>query len=248
MQKYVQTLKADLRLLSSQQKAEASQRYFPEGVKCLGVTAADIRGVTETFLNARVEMRPEEVLMLTEKMLEHAEFSEEVMVAFGLINKLVKRHYDETLLQRFEFWLENYCTNWALVDDLCIKTAYQYLLARPHLIEQTQHWSHSEIPWCRRASNVVWVKFVKRKIGRTTYYLDKKRLYENFETLKSDPDPYVQKSVGWLLKATSVVYPTDVVRYVQQNAHHLPRSTIRYALEKVDPTVRKRLYAEINGC
>lgn len=39
------------------------------------------------------------------------------MLVYGLINKFVKNNYEDELLLRFEYWLENYSSNWALVDD-----------------------------------------------------------------------------------------------------------------------------------
>jgi 3-methyladenine DNA glycosylase AlkD len=238
---YWEQIRRDLESISSPVKAESSRRYFPLGTHCLGVTATDIKSVVSQFQSQHKELTAQETLALTEYILPKATFSEEVLVAFALINKFVKKNYDDNLLLRFKFWLENYATNWSHVDDLCIKTIFVFFVARPHLIESTQDWAHSKVSWCRRASNVVWVKFIKRKVGKTTYYLDKKMIFKNCDLLIGDQNEFVQKSVGWLLKVTSLQHNKDVVTFIENNAEKMPRATLRYAIEKMDQDTRKYL-------
>jgi len=234
-----QRIKTDLERVSSAQKAESSRRYFPHGINCIGATAADIKLIILNFQTDNENIKAIEMLAITEYILLHAEFSEEVLVAFGLINKFVKGNYDDDLLLRFEFWLENYASNWSHVDDLCIKTIYQFLLTRPHLIVNTNHWACSKVSWCRRASNVVWIKFIKRKIGKSIYYLNKELVFKNCDVLINDEDEFVQKSIGWLLKATSLYHHDDVINYIEMNFKNIPRATIRYAIEKMETSTRK---------
>jgi 3-methyladenine DNA glycosylase AlkD len=234
-------IKAELKSISTIEKAESIRRYFPKGINCIGASAPDIKLIISNFQAKNTEITAIEMLTITEYILQHAEFSEEILIAFGLINKFVKKGFDEDLLLRFEFWLENYATNWSHVDDLCIKTIYQYLIARPHLIEKTNHWAYSKISWCRRASNVVWVKFVKRKIGKSVYYLNKDLIFRNCDLLINDKDELVQKSIGWLLKVTSLHHQDDVVKYIEDNFEIMTRSTIRYAIEKMDVNTRKNI-------
>lgn len=234
-----QRIKTDLENVSTAAKAEASRRYFPHGIHCIGATATDIKLIISHFQADNADITAIEMLAITEYILVNAEYSEEVLVAFGLINKFVKTHYDDNLLLRFEYWLEHYASNWSHVDDLCIKTIYQFFLTRPHLIEKTHHWAYSKVPWCRRASNVVWVKFVKRKIGKSIYYLNKELVFTHCDFLIGDQDEFVQKSIGWLLKATSVQHQDDVIQYINMNVEKMTRPTIRYAIEKMDPSSRK---------
>ncbi|NQZ07551.1 MAG: DNA alkylation repair protein [Algicola sp.] len=240
-QKYLKRIKSDLKKISTTSKAQASRRYFPNGINCIGATASDIKLIIRDFQSEYAELSAIEMLSITEYCLQNAEFNEEILVAFGLINKFVKNSYDDDLLLRFEFWLENYATNWSIVDDLCIKTIFQFFLARPHLITKTQHWAYSEVSWCRRASNVVWVKFIKRKVGKSTYYLDTALVFKNCDLLLSDEDEFVQKSVGWLLKVTSLQHEDRVIEYIHNNIEKMTRPTLRYAIEKMDASTRQRL-------
>ena len=238
---YLKRIKDALKNISTPDKAEANRRYFPNGVNCIGVTAPEIKLIIDDFQSEYDELTAIEMLSITEYLLQHAEFNEETLVAFGLINRFVKNNYDDDLLLRFKFWLENYATNWSLVDDLCIKTIYKFLMARPHLITTTQHWAYSEVSWCRRASNVVWVKFIKRKIGKSIYYLDKELVFKNCDILINDEDEFVQKSIGWLLKVSSLQHKNSVVNYIKSHSKEITRPTLRYAIEKMDTATRKKL-------
>lgn len=59
--------------------------------------------------------------------------------------------------------------------------------------------------------------------------------------LISDEDEFVQKSVGWLLKATSLHHEDEVIEYIEKNFNNMRRPTIRYAIEKMDSESKKRL-------
>lgn len=240
---YANNVSNELKKLSTPAKADACRYYFPAGIVCIGVNATDIKLIIKSVHTRYDALDAENTLRLSEYMLKHAVYHEEKLVAFGLVNKYVKKHYDDALLIRFQYWLENYTTNWAQVDDLCIKTIYQFLMARPHLIEETQHWAFSNVAWCRRASNVVWVKFVKRKIGHTIYYLNCDLVFKQCDVLLNDKDEFVQKSIGWLLKACSQQHEKKLVKYLEKNYKDMPRATLRYAIEKMPTQTRKRLLA-----
>ncbi len=223
--------------------------FFPCEQVSLGVEASDLKLVADGFY---VNFSAEEIknighniVNLSEQMLEKSVYAEQVLLAFALLTKVMKFEFDECLLGKFKYWLERYASNWSHVDDLCIKAIYQYLLKRPHLIAQTQSWSQSNNRWCRRASCVVWVKFIKRKIGKTEYKLDTSLIFELCDSLLRDEDDYVQKGVGWLLKVTAIEHPQEVIFYLKVNHKNMPRSTIRYALEKYNKEQRQNILAQL---
>ena len=244
---YVEWVRDQLLKAGTEQKAEKIRHYFPEGIVTSGAMAGDVTTIIKAFHTQNADLSPDTVLAISEAILKNAYHSEEIMVAFGLLNKLVKRNYDDDLLSRFEFWLEHYASNWGHVDDLCIKTIYQFFLSRTHLIASIQPWSTSSVSWCRRASNVAWVKFIKRPIGSQIYYLDTSLVFENCNRLLFDGDVFVQKSVGWLLKVTSLHHQTEVLDYLRANAQVMQRPTLRYALEKVDKASRLSIMSLANN-
>lgn len=129
------------------------------------------------------------------------------MLGFALLHKVIRRNFDATLLDRCRFWLENVVSNWAQCADLCLKLLYPSL-------------------WARRAANVSVVKFVRRKIGRATYELPLTVIFGNSLRLLDDPEPYVQKSVGWLLKVAAQVHPWEVIDFLNVHGAGTKRETL----------------------
>lgn len=238
---YVNTLTEQLRALSSEQKAQSTARFFPEPIPCLGALAPDIKEVAQRFHRENSQLEASNVLAITEEMLARAKFHEETLLAFLILDRFVTKHFDDTLVERFEYWLEHYVSNWAHVDNLCMKTIYKFMLSRTHLLPQIQNWTRSEVAWCRRAVNVVWLKFINRKIGKRYYSIPLNLIFENCSLLLNDKDIYVQKSVGWLLKVTSTEYPGPVIEYLTANIQGIDRATLRYAIEKLEPETRRKL-------
>ena len=242
---YANSLTKLLKRHQSAAQKSSLQRYFSHNVALLGVTAPQIRQIINDFYSSHAELNSEDVLQITEHVLQHANYNEEKLLAFGLINRWVKKSYDDKLLKKFRFWLEHYADNWSLVDDLCLKTIYPFFLARPYLINTIQPWALSPSPWCRRASNVAWVKFVDRRIGKDHYRLNTDLIFSNCNTLLYDPHEHVQKSIGWLLKVTGQHHGELTESYLRRQGPFMPRATLRYAVEKMPN--RKTLLAEISS-
>jgi 3-methyladenine DNA glycosylase AlkD len=56
--------------------------------------------------------------------------------------------------------------------------------------------------------------------------------------LSTDQDVMVQKGYGWMLKEASNHYPKEVFDYVMKNRREMPRTALRYAIEKLSPEHR----------
>jgi 3-methyladenine DNA glycosylase AlkD len=133
-------------------------------------------------------------------------------------------------------WLEQDTSNWAQCDDLCIKPVYVYLQRKPHRIHEIFSWGGAGGVWCRRASNVALVKLVCR-----SQHCDLTQVLANCERLLADPDPYVQKGVGWVLKVAAQREPQAVLPFLEQHVSAMERSTLRYAIEKLPQATRRGL-------
>ena len=53
-----------------------------------------------------------------------------------------------------------------------------------------------------------------------------------------DRDDMVQKGYGWMLKAASQAHQEEVFSYVMQHKAVMPRTALRYAIEKMPPLLR----------
>ena len=235
-------LRQALRTAADPTKAAALQRYFREPIASLGVPNAKVEAIAAVAV-ARSGMSPGQRLALAEELITAAECHEELILAFALVRKVVKRYPGDDLLDTFERWLRVGVSNWAQCDDLCLKVIYEFLLGHPELIRRVADWTKSDAPWVRRAGNVALVKFVRRRIGSATYHLPIEIVLENADRLLDDPDVYVRKSTGWLLKVAAAEDPDAVVGYLADRVTQMDRGTFRNALEGVDPDVRRSMMA-----
>jgi 3-methyladenine DNA glycosylase AlkD len=58
--------------------------------------------------------------------------------------------------------------------------------------------------------------------------------------LLSDTDDMVQKGYGWLLKEASKPHQQQVFEFVMQRKAAMPRTAIRYAIEKMPPGLKQK--------
>ncbi|CAN5826650.1 hypothetical protein BH24ACT2_BH24ACT2_16000 [soil metagenome] len=239
----LEELRSSLTAVACPEAARSIQCYFPGGICALGVGNSAVRAVADSHVRAHPELTVSARLEAAERLLEEAHHHEEVILAFALIGKLVERHFDDDLLDRFLHWLEHFVSNWAQCDDLCLKIVYPYFMGHPHLIISIGHWSDSPSVWARRAGNVALVKLVRRTIRGERYELPLEVIFGNASRLLDDPEIYVQKSVGWLLKVASQIHPDEVITYLEANIAEVKRETLRTAIEKLDPQARRSIMA-----
>ncbi|MEU1574136.1 DNA alkylation repair protein [Streptomyces collinus] len=219
------------------------QRYFPHEIRALGVGNAAVVQIATDWFRDRRDTPAATRLLLAEELLAHAEYHEEVLLGFAVLHKVARTGLGEELPDRCLHWLETYVSNWAQCDDMCLKLLYPFFLGHLELIPRTRSWTESASPWARRAANVAVVKFVRRKVGRTVFELPLSHVLDNCVRLMHDDDAYVQKGSGWLLKVTAEVHPDEVAEFLRTWHTEMPRDTFRYAVEKMDPRLRRSLMA-----
>ena len=60
------------------------------------------------------------------------------------------------------------------------------------------------------------------------------------DILLKDSDDMVQKAYGWMLKEVSNQYPERVFSYVMKHKDKMPRTALRYAIEKLSLSLKKQ--------
>ena len=96
----------------------------------------------------------------------------------------------------------------------------------PEYIVKLKEWSVSENRWVKRAAAVTLIIPARKGL-----FLDD--IFEIADTLLLDKDDMVQKGYGWMLKAASESHQKEVFDYVISNKAVMPRTSLRYAIEKM---------------
>lgn len=95
---------------------------------------------------------------LAEEVLSRASYHEEVLLGFAVLPKVARVGLGAELLDRCEYWLGSYVSNWAQCDDRCLKLLYPFFRGHLDQIPRTRAWAASRSSWARRAANVAVVK------------------------------------------------------------------------------------------
>lgn len=69
-------------------------------------------------------------------------------------------------------------------------------------------------------------------------------IFEIADILHSDPDDMVQKGYGWMLKAASQSHLQEVFTYVMNKKTTMPRTSLRYAIEKMPAELKAKAMAK----
>ncbi|MEO0086072.1 MAG: DNA alkylation repair protein, partial [candidate division WOR-3 bacterium] len=67
--------------------------------------------------------------------------------------------------------------------------------------------------------------------------------YRMADILLRDEDDMVQKGYGWLLKEMANLRPREVFEFVLKRKDRMPRTALRYAIEKMPPAWKKQAMA-----
>jgi 3-methyladenine DNA glycosylase AlkD len=97
-----------------------------------------------------------------------------------------------------------------------------------------RRWARHASPWVRRAAAVGLVS-----LARTGLLLD--LAYDVASTLHPDRRDLTEKAVGWLLREAGKTDPLRLERYLRRNAPGIPRTTVRYAIERFPARLRREL-------
>jgi 3-methyladenine DNA glycosylase AlkD len=133
----------------------------------------------------------------------------------------------------FKRWLaDDLAANWATTDSLCGSLIAPLLLANPALVQSIRPWTRHRNFWVRRASAVSLVRHAARGAA-----LDD--VYDVATALQDDPADLIHKAVGWLLREAGRTDAGRLERYLLEHGASIPRTTVRYAIERF-PAARRR--------
>jgi len=139
------------------------------------------------------------------------------------------------LLPAWKRWLaENHSSNWATTDAICGYLIGPLIVVHPFLAPRVAAWSTHRNMWVRRASAVSLIPFIRK-----TASLD--LAYDVAGRLHADREDLIQKAVGWMLREAGKSDPARLERYLRRNGPRIPRTTLRYAIERFERRARRRI-------
>jgi 3-methyladenine DNA glycosylase AlkD len=224
-------IREDLALSVDHKTKSNYSRFFKEKIVCYGVKSALVRKISKDYFKEIKREDKKAVFVLCEELLR-SDFCEEAFIAFEWAY-MVRNNYSEEDFLTFEGWIQKYVNNWAKCDTFCNHTIGSFIEKFPAYIANLKTWTASDNRWLRRASAVTLIL-----PARKGDFLED--IFEISDELLTDKDDLVQKGYGWMLKEASKSHQQEVFEYVMKNKKEMPRTALRYAIEKFPKDLRDK--------
>jgi len=224
LQKEIQSHKDPVRAKSSVWFFKTGKGQYGEGDVFLGLTVPLQRSVAKKFNTLPLED--------LQKMLE-SKFHE---YRFTALEILVMQFEKASIAEKkkiFNFYIKNSVrvNNWDLVDASAPYVTGEFLADKPRIV--LYKFAQSGNLWKKRIAIVSTFAFIKRGEFADTLKIA--------ELLLSDTHDLLHKAVGWALREVGKKDEKVLLKFLRQHYANLPRTTLRYAIEKFSSAQRKNL-------
>ncbi|MGD2248336.1 MAG: DNA alkylation repair protein [Candidatus Methanofastidiosia archaeon] len=231
----IEQIRKDLKKHIDQKYGENIEKHTKEGIILYGVRIHMVRKISGQYFKKIEDMSKQEIFAQCELLLQSG-YIEEMIIAFDWVFCLRKK-YAESDFRVFENWLKQYVVNWGTCDDFCTHAFGEFMYQYPQFVSTVKEWTRSDNRWVKRAAAVVMIYSIRRN-----KYID--HAFEIADFLLLDQDYMVQKD-GWMLKEISNLHPQKVFEYVQNHKNEMPRTALRYAIEKLDPALKEKAMTRV---
>jgi 3-methyladenine DNA glycosylase AlkD len=210
-------------------------RYFKEEVDLYGVKSAEVGRIGKEYFNYIPDKSKASVFSLCEELWQSGKMEESFIACNWSYN--LKKSFVPEDFATIERWVTRYLSNWASCDTLCNHTIGSFVDMYPSFLANLKQWAISPNRWVRRASAVSLI--IPARQGR--YLSD---IFKIADILLTDRDDMVQKGYGWMLKSASQAHQSEVFDYVMENKAVMPRTALRYAIEKMPAELKVKAMAK----
>lgn len=235
MDKILEKIRRELKENIDENTRLSGQRFFKEDVNIYGVKTAIVSRIGKEYYKSIKDKSKNEIFKYCEDLWQSG-YMEESFIACNW-SYFMRERYEPGDFAVFEKWVDSYVSNWASCDTLCNHTVGAFIEMYPEYISGLKMWAKSQNRWLRRASAVSLI--IPARQGK---FLDD--IFETADILLLDQDDLVQKGYGWMLKEASRKNQKEVFDYVMKNKKTMPRTALRYAIEKMPKELKTEAMAK----
>lgn len=225
-----QEVSAVLRRMADPAVAEHSQRYFK--------TAKGQYGCGDRFLGIRVPALRSQIGPYAQlprpqilKLLRSA-YHEERLFALLLLVRQFERGDDSAKEAVYSLYLKHikWVNNWDLVDLSAPNIVGAFLLDRDK--QPLYDLAAAPILWPRRIAALATLTFIRNNRFDDALAIAWRLIH--------DPEDLIHKAVGWMLREIGKRRLAAEKTFLDAHAAEMPRTMLRYAIEKFPPDRRQR--------
>lgn len=200
---------------------------YGEGDKFLGIRVPESR----TIAKANVNLPLVEITKLTDSRYHEVRF-----IGLAILVLQFQKTKDAALQkQLFNFYLklvkQNRVNNWDLVDATAPYLG-RSLVDKPNAMKLLQQLIKSKNLWVQRTGILFTFAFIRAGNNKPTLQLAKELL--------DHPHNLIHKATGWMLREAGKRNINDLKGFLAVHAAVMPRTMLRYAIEKLPESERKK--------
>jgi 3-methyladenine DNA glycosylase AlkD len=196
---------------------------YGEGDKFIGITVPVQRAIAKKFRHLELD---DVEKLLDSRVHEHRSTGLMILVA-------QYEDGDDAIKQRiFDFYLQHTrrINNWDLVDGSAPYVVGKHLVSRSRNV--LYRLAKSRDLWERRIAIVATAAFIR--IG------DLNDTFGIATCLLADKHDLIHKATGWMLREAGKQSQAELIRFLKRNYSRLPRTALRYAIERLPEAQRKK--------
>jgi len=226
----LEELLSEFNALSNPERAKSSAWFFKtgpgqygEGDQFVGISVPQQRALAKKYW----QLAPSDI-----KKLLHSKVHEHRLTAlFILVLQYQKTKDDKEKERIVNFYLDNksQVNNWDLVDSSASYILGDYLLTRPR--DELYKLAKSDSLWDRRIAIIATAAFIKKEQFDDTLAIA--------QFLLKDSHDLIHKAVGWMLREVGQKDVDVLKKFLDKNKDLMPRTMLRYAIEKFSEVERK---------
>jgi len=234
-------IRQELISLADTQQAAILSRFFKTGPgqygagdKFLGIKVPKQRAIVKRYLEVSLND--------IQKLLDSPVHEFRLVGVLLLVSKYEKSQSLKEQKKLFDFYLNNLgaINNWDLVDLSAPNIVGHFLFNNYYVkkpatlvLDKLNKLAKSKNLWSRRVAILATFYFIKQGRYQEIFFLTEK--------LKKDEHDLIHKAMGWMLREVGKkISQKRLVDYLETDGAALPRTTLRYAIERL-PKAR-RLY------
>ncbi|MEQ1760212.1 MAG: DNA alkylation repair protein [Vicinamibacterales bacterium] len=222
-------IERDLHALANPKRAIDLQRFFKtgpggygEGDRFLGLTMPQVRQLARTHGAASLKD--------IERLLESPWHEARTLALVLMVNQYAQASEPaRRAIYRLYLARTDRINNWDLVDVSAPGVVGAHLLMRQRGV--LRRLARSRNLWERRIAMVSTAAFIRNDQFDDTLALA--------DMLLTDPHDLMHKAVGWMLREVGKRDEKMLRRFLDRHAARMPRTALRYALERLTPRQRQ---------
>jgi 3-methyladenine DNA glycosylase AlkD len=228
----------EIQALSNRGRAHDLQKFFQtapgqygEGDIFLGLTVPQVRTVAKKYK----EISLKEIETLTRSKLHEVRLCGLVILTLQYKSARERREKKKLFDLYMKSMTGGFINNWDLVDvSAPIVGEYLIDLDNPYVL--LYKLAKSKSLWQRRVSMLFTFAFIRSG--------DIEPTFEMAEKLLHDKHDLIHKAVGWALREAGKLNGIALRKFLSAHSHEMPRTMLRYSIEKFPERERKKWLLE----